>query len=251
MNLLAISCIKCKANIHIPANRGTVNIVCPYCQAQFSVYSGDIDSEGINESFSALFNSAPKDKQALKTPFGTFYCDPLFKRKPKSEKKKSNEAGNISQENRQTEAFASHEKPKSSGGTSFFARRRAEREQKINDEQERVRKSVLTKALILMYYEDFSNESGEKVRWLRRGGMFRLEVYRSGVLLKKFSRECHAHDNESEGLDFEGAGYDKLPNQRMADYMRHLIQSKLQEIPYLEVKSDGLIFGNKNIRQGW
>ena len=132
--------------------------------------------------------------------------------------------------------------------------RQQEREQRERQAQEtrlRVEQSKLTQMVKLWFFREFSDMDGERIRRLRTGYFYRLDVDRSGFILSLCERKGNAVSKE--GATFAELGYNYLPSG-MDSYFRSIIADTLKELPYLRIINDPsftLITAGDNIKSSW
>ena len=132
--------------------------------------------------------------------------------------------------------------------------RRQEKERREREAQEmrlRIERSEVTQMLKIWFFREFSNLDGERVRKLRTGYFYRLDMDRSGFILSLCEHRGNAVSKE--GATFAELGYDYLPSG-MDNYLRSIISGTLKEIPYLRIIDDPsftLITAGNNIKSSW
>lgn len=128
---------------------------------------------------------------------------------------------------------------------------REERERKAQEMCSRVEQSKLTQTVKLWLFNEFSDMDGERIRRLRTGYFYKLEVDRSGFILSLCQRNGSVASRE--GATFAELGYDYLPSG-MDRYFRSLLAETLKELPYLRIVDDPsftIITAGNNIKSSW
>lgn len=128
------------------------------------------------------------------------------------------------------------------------------KEQKKQEQQNmrlRIEQSEAAQLIRIWFLREFSDTDGDRVRKLRNGYLYRLDVDRSGFVLSLFDRKYKSMSKE--GATFADLGYEYLP-AGMSDYLRQFIADTLAEIPYLRIIDGGgftLITAGDHIKSSW
>ena len=122
-----------------------------------------------------------------------------------------------------------------------------EKRRKAEELRQRIEDSEVTLILKVWLQTQFGERSSEKIRNLRNGFFYKLEVFQDGIMLTLLNRKGEKVNRE--GTTFSNLGYENLPSG-MAGYLQTILLDELKKIPYLRL-SDEYILAGEGIKSSW